>query len=255
MATPLGELLQALSKKSRRLYDDASKKGLDVSESGRDARWRDQGYSEDTVYHSTAEDFDAFDPDRAIGTQYWSTTDRQAVEAGDVGAEGSGVIKEMRHRIKNPAGWDEYDKYGIDELKAQGYDGVALPEDGNTTYIAFEPDQYRDIRAVFDPENIGSGKLMGNADPRLLAAIAAGGTGLLAGGKLLQGPGETDIIKAPNHPNVLKLANALSKVNRSVEGSPFELFAPEATAEWLRKLSYGQKPTMMDRVGVVGDFL
>ncbi len=131
------------------------------------------------VYHSTATDFDAFDPDRAIGTQFWSTTDKAAAEAGEVGAQGQGVIKEMYHRIKNPAGWAEYDKYGIDELKRMGYDGVALPEGEHVTYIAFEPNQYRDVNADFNPEYRDS--------PNLLASVAgampyAGATAALLAG-------------------------------------------------------------------------
>lgn len=122
------------------------------------------------VYHSTAKDFNEFDPERAIGSQFWSTTNKKAVEAGEVGAQGRGVVKEMYHRIKNPAGWDEYDRFGIDELIALGYDGLALPDgDGHITYVAFEPNQYRDVKAAFDPAKKDSANL--------LASI--GGAGLL----------------------------------------------------------------------------
>ena len=116
------------------------------------------------VYHSTDTDFKAFDPDRAIGTQFWSTTDKAAIDAGEVGAAGKGVVKEMYHRIQNPAGWAEYDKHGIDELIARGYDGVALPEaGGHVTYIAFKPNQYRDVKAAFDPSKIDSANLLASA--------------------------------------------------------------------------------------------
>ncbi len=123
------------------------------------------------VYHGTDTDFAAFDPERSIGTQFWSTTDKSAIEAGDVGAAGKGVIKEMYHRIKNPAGWKEYDKYGIDELISQGYDGLALPDsDGHTTYTAFYPNQYRDVRADFNPDSRESSDLLASVAP-----LAVGG--------------------------------------------------------------------------------
>ena len=132
------------------------------------------------VYHSTDKNFRSFDPNRAVGTQFWSTTDKAAVEAGEVGAAGRGVVKEMYHRIKNPAGWAEYDKYGIDELIGRGYDGVALPDgNGHTTYIAFKPNQYRDVKAKFDPAKKESSNLLAS----MLAAGVFGGAAYGQGGE------------------------------------------------------------------------
>jgi hypothetical protein len=142
---------------------------MDMSTDARMQRAAEQGFNVNTpVYHGTAVDFKEFDPDRSFGSQFWSTTDKAAIEAGEVGAAGRGVIKEMFQRIKNPAGWAEYDKYSTDELIARGYDGLALPDaDGQITYVAFEPNQYRDVRAAFDPAKRSSANLL---------ATAAGGT-------------------------------------------------------------------------------
>jgi len=138
---------------------------LAMDYSSRMARAKDQGFDTSTpVYHGTASDFDAFDPDRAIGSQFWSTTDKAAIEAGDVGAQGNGVVKEMYQRINNPAGWNEYDKFGIDELIGQGYDGLKLPEPGgHSTMVAFDPSQYRSVDAAFDPAKKGSSNLLASA--------------------------------------------------------------------------------------------
>ena len=152
---------------------------LDMDTPSRMARAKEQGFDTDKkVYHGTADDFDAFDPDRAIGTQFWSTTNKAEIESGDVGAQGSGVIKEMYHRIKNPAGWDEYDKFGVDELISKGYDGLKLPDGkGDYTYVAFDPSQYRSVDAAFDPAKISSSNLLAS-NP--VATAAAGAGGLLA---------------------------------------------------------------------------
>jgi hypothetical protein len=138
---------------------------LDMSQAARMQRAAEQGFDVDMpVYHGTAVDFQQFDPDRSFGSQFWSTTDKAAIEAGEVGAAGRGVIKEMYQRIKNPAGWAEYDKYSTDELIAKGYDGLALPDaDGQITYVAFDPSQYRDVNAAFDPAKRGSANLMAGA--------------------------------------------------------------------------------------------
>lgn len=104
------------------------------------------------VYHGTQTDFDAFDPDMAIGSQFWFTSDKGAIEAGEVGAQGKGVIKEVYLSIENPATWEEYDKLGIGQIIDRGYDGIALEDGGQTTYVAFEPSQIKSVnnRGSFD---------------------------------------------------------------------------------------------------------
>lgn len=163
-----------MSSRIKGIIDAVSDLAMDYQ--SRMARAKDQGFDTDTpVYHSTASDFDAFDPDRAIGSQFWSTTDRAAIESGDVGAQGKGVVKEMYQRINNPAGWNEYDKFGIDELIGQGYDGLKLPDtDGQSTMVAFNPNQYRSVNAAFDPAKKDSSNL--------LASVT--GAGLLGGSML-----------------------------------------------------------------------
>lgn len=107
------------------------------------------------VYHGTDTDFDTFDIDRSIGGQYWFTTDRAAIEKGEVGAQRRGVVKEVFLSLQNPAGWAEYDKYGIDELIGLGYDGLELNDQGQTVYVAFEPEQIKDVRnsGAFNPDD------------------------------------------------------------------------------------------------------
>ncbi|MBX3504398.1 MAG: hypothetical protein KF895_02890 [Parvibaculum sp.] len=116
------------------------------------------------VYHSTDKRFQKFDPKKAIGGQHWFTNDREAIERGEVGAAGRGVVVEAYLSLKNPAGWSEYDKFTLDELISRGYDGLLLPEkDGTATYVAFEPTQIKSVdnRGTFDPN-----------DPRIRFSIA-----------------------------------------------------------------------------------
>ncbi|RKZ81645.1 MAG: hypothetical protein DRQ39_11620 [Gammaproteobacteria bacterium] len=125
------------------------------------------------VFHGTSTDFEAFDPQRAIGTNYWSTTKRSGIESGNVGAQGSGVIKEMLYRGKKGAGWKEYNNLGTDELIARGYDGLRLPErDGSETISAFFPQHYRDKLAAFDPFKRESANLLASG---LLGSTVLGG--------------------------------------------------------------------------------
>jgi GNAT superfamily N-acetyltransferase len=141
-------------------------KGLDMSQEARMQRAKDMGFDTDrVVYHGTSTDFTQFDPDKAIGTQFWSTTNLAEIEAGEVGAQGKGVIKELYARVNNPASWKEYDNLGIDELIGRGYDGVKLDDKkGGYTLIAFNPNQYRSVNAAFDPEFKASPELLAQRD-------------------------------------------------------------------------------------------
>lgn len=109
------------------------------------------------VYHGTAKKFPAFSKNKAaMGGITWFTSDKSAIERGDVGASGKGHVFELFASLKNPAGWKEYDRLGLGELKARGYDGAILPDgDGTFTGFVFEPTQLKstDNRGTFDPDD------------------------------------------------------------------------------------------------------
>lgn len=92
---------------------------------------------------------------------------------------------------------------------------------------------------MFD-EGINDFRQAGYATPAMLGALSG-----LSGGALM----------APRHPRVAQAADALRGLSRRLEGSPMGLLAPDATAEWLGKLAYGQKPTWGDRLGVLFDWM
>jgi len=97
------------------------------------------------AYHGSSADFDSFDNEFAFGTLHWFTDQKDLIKQGEVGAGTKGFIYTVLLDIKNPAGWDEYDRYGIEELIGQGYDGLALPDGPQTTFVAFSDDQIQII--------------------------------------------------------------------------------------------------------------
>lgn len=109
------------------------------------------------VYHGTNKSFKKIDMDKGAMGTFWFTSDRAAIEAGEVGASGKGVIMSLYAKIDNPAGWTEYDKFSKGELIGRGFDGVILPEkDGSFTGFIFEPNQVKSATAntgSFDPSN------------------------------------------------------------------------------------------------------
>lgn len=107
------------------------------------------------VYHGTSKKFSQFNLKKAPQPIIWFTTNKDAIASGDVGAAGKGHVMELYVSLQNPAGWKEYEKYGLGQLKGLGYDGAILPSsDGN--YDGF----------VFSPTQIKSPKNRGEWNPR-----------------------------------------------------------------------------------------
>jgi hypothetical protein len=93
------------------------------------------------VYHGTRVDFDKFDLEYCAQGIIWFSSDKEKILSGESGACGSSFIKEAYLLIRNPAGWAEYDKYGLGELEQMGYDGIILDND----YVVFDPSQIKVI--------------------------------------------------------------------------------------------------------------
>ncbi|WP_455233387.1 ADP-ribosyltransferase-containing protein [Geopseudomonas aromaticivorans] len=86
------------------------------------------------VYHGSSEAIAAFDHTRTNDGLLWFSVSREKVEAGESGATSSAVITEAYLQMRNPAGWEEYERYTTDQLIQLGYDGIILDDD----YVVFE---------------------------------------------------------------------------------------------------------------------
>jgi len=84
------------------------------------------------VFHQTNAKFNDFDFNKTADGTVWFTGDKAnfsdpSSSAG--AASGKGRIIEREVELKKVAGYDELDKYSIDELIQQGYDGAVLDGD------------------------------------------------------------------------------------------------------------------------------
>ena len=99
------------------------------------------------VHHGTASKFRKFNPKKAtMGGIFWFTSNKGAIERGEIGAQGRGHVMDLYVSIQNPAGWAEYEKLGLWELKSRGYDGAILPnKDGSFDGFVFDPNQLKSV--------------------------------------------------------------------------------------------------------------
>lgn len=109
------------------------------------------------VYHGSNQKFSVVKMKKGAQGLFWFTSDLESITSGTSGATGINVIMDMYAMIKKPAGWDEYDKLGLQQLQDQGYDGAILPDpDGSIVGFIFEPGQVKSAsrnKGEFDPDN------------------------------------------------------------------------------------------------------
>ena len=98
------------------------------------------------VHHGTGSKFKKFNLKKSTQGIIWFTNNKSAIESGDIGAQGKGHIMDLYISIQNPAGWEEYDKYMLGQLKSMGYDGVILKDRENDfTGFVFNPNQIKSV--------------------------------------------------------------------------------------------------------------
>lgn len=99
------------------------------------------------VYHGTGVNFRKFDIRKSTQGIIWFTSDIEKIKNKEAGANGHGFLITAEVSINNPAGWNEYDKYGLFELKHMGYDGAILKDpDGQFDCFVFSANQIRILK-------------------------------------------------------------------------------------------------------------
>lgn len=95
------------------------------------------------VYHGTATEFNRFSLKTSAQGILWFSDDKDWIKRGESGAAGRSIILKCKIKIDNPAGWAEYENYGLGQLRDLKYDGIILPDGDNTTYVVFHPKQVK----------------------------------------------------------------------------------------------------------------
>ncbi len=97
------------------------------------------------VYHGTNANFRKFNTKKSTQGVIWFSSDRDKIARGDAGAAGRSKILELFASIQRPAGWKEYDKLLLSQLR-RDYDGAILPDGyGGFDGFVFDPTQLKSI--------------------------------------------------------------------------------------------------------------
>ncbi len=98
------------------------------------------------VYHSTGVNFNRFSLKKSTQGLLWFIDNKQAVLDNTTGAGNNNYLLTCKIKINNPAGWDEYDKLDVREMKEKGFDGIILKEDESNTYVVWETKQVKIVK-------------------------------------------------------------------------------------------------------------
>lgn len=102
------------------------------------------------VYHGSDVRIKRFDSNKTQDSLFWFTSDIKSIHRGESGAVSNKYIIPVYLKITNPAGWDEYDKYTIDQLISLGFDGLKLDD----TYVAFHANQIKLATQIKEPKKL-----------------------------------------------------------------------------------------------------
>lgn len=81
------------------------------------------------AYHGTNKKFKGFDKEYAPQGVFWFSDDKDKILKGESGAVSSKYILTVELTVNKTAGWEEYDKLFLSEIKQKGYDSIKLDDD------------------------------------------------------------------------------------------------------------------------------
>lgn len=93
------------------------------------------------LYHGSSKNFSTFNRKFSAQGVFWFTSDKNKILAGESGAAGRSTIIPVFISAKNIAGWPEYEKLGLGQIKERGFDAIKLDDD----YIVFDPTNIKSI--------------------------------------------------------------------------------------------------------------
>ena len=81
------------------------------------------------LYHGSNTPIKKFNKNFSSQGVFWFSEDKDKILRGESGAVSSKYLITAEVTVNKTAGWEEYDKYFLQELKQKGYDSINLDDD------------------------------------------------------------------------------------------------------------------------------
>ena len=96
------------------------------------------------AYHGGSEPIRRFSKRFTTQGIFWFSEDKDKIVRGDSGASDVRYVMKAALKVQKVAGWKEYERYTLGELRRLGYDGAHLDDD----WFVFEPAQIKVLEIV-----------------------------------------------------------------------------------------------------------
>ena len=91
------------------------------------------------AYHGGSMPIRKFDRSKTVDGTFWFSEDVDKILRGESGAASVKWLMKVELDVSNVAGWEEYDRYMLDQIEDMGYDAIHLDDD----WILFDPARIR----------------------------------------------------------------------------------------------------------------
>jgi hypothetical protein len=96
------------------------------------------------AYHGSTVPISKFDRRFSAQGVFWFSEDMDKILRGESGAVSSKYLMEVILTVRKTAGWDEYEKLVLAQIKAMGYDSIKLDDN----WVIFDPKNIKIIDQV-----------------------------------------------------------------------------------------------------------
>ena len=94
------------------------------------------------AYHGSNLPIKKFDKKFSAQGVFWFCEDLDVIVKGESGASSIEYLIEVVLNVKNPAGWDEYEKLGLGQIYDRGFDSIKL----DNSWIIFDSKNIKIVR-------------------------------------------------------------------------------------------------------------
>lgn len=92
-------------------------------------------------YHGTNAQIRQFNSKFSAQGVFWFSSDKDKIMSGNAGASGRSNIIPVFISAEKLAGWPEYEKYGLGQIRGMGYQAIKLDDD----YVVFDANRIKSI--------------------------------------------------------------------------------------------------------------
>ncbi|GAG62395.1 unnamed protein product [marine sediment metagenome] len=91
------------------------------------------------AYHGTVAPFDKFDKNFSTQGGFWFSEDINKIKNQESGAVSSKYIVSVNLLVDKTVGWEEYDRYFLQQIEDDGFDSINLDDN----WIIFDPNRIK----------------------------------------------------------------------------------------------------------------